>query len=430
MNSNNELVKSTGYTYRPLEEVLNTYVPMDGIKIRQWAETYQYFVETNKNYDWFSHLTPEEREELYNEYDNPRIYTHFFTMYTGGMYKMFYRKYDLKQINDTIFEKNGIFDVETKYTFNDVWLSTKKSKLHKPYVRVLSSKEIVSGQQSFKESYQYENDFNSPLYSQYFDIKPTCMNTYLNGTLLKSERTIYDYFTRRKLYLPLKKQVKTGENGTYLDMVNYEEYSDGGNLARFRQNGVRTRLIWDNDENYLLEIQNGDNNIIKKEYLYWTMFGPFKEHTEREGYKCWIYDCDGRVTSASNNDLNTSYTYHYRDSRTNALEMNEKYKRRRQQYSLVVEKADHYRTKFAVFDIVHFPQTVCFKIKMSTQSGNAIMSVLNSDGSLREEYSISKNSTMDKVIYLKLESGKYKVCAYASEESYANVSVEFVGLSD
>ena len=52
-NSNNELVKSTGYTYRPLEEVLNTYVSMDGIKIRQWAETYQYFVETNKNYDFF-----------------------------------------------------------------------------------------------------------------------------------------------------------------------------------------------------------------------------------------------------------------------------------------------------------------------------------------------------------------------------------------
>ena len=351
-------------------------------------------------------------------------------MYTGGMYKMFYRKYDLKQVNDTTFEKNGLFDVETKYTFNDVWLRSKKSKLHTPYVRVLSSKEIVRGQQSYKESYQYENDFNSPLYSQYFDIKPTCVNTYLNGTLLKSERTIYDYFTYWKLYLPLKKQVKIGANGTYLDMVNYEEYTDEGNLARFRQNGVRTRLVWDSDENYLLEIQNGDNNIIKKEYAYWASFGLGKVKAEGEGYKGWAYDRIGRVTETCDNGLFTSYEYHYRDSCTKTLEMNEKYKRRRQQYSLVVEKADHYRTKFAVFDIVHFPQTVCFEIKMSSQSGYADISILNSDGSLREEYSISNTSTMDKVIRLKLEPGKYTVRAYASRESYANVSVEFVELYD
>ena len=429
-NSNNELVKSTGYTYRPLEEVLNAFVSMDGIKVRQWAETYQYFVESNESYDWFQNSDPDERVELRNEYDYSGIYTHYFNMYTGGMYKLFYLKYDLKQINDTIFEKNGLFEVETKYTFNDVWLSVKKSNLHKPYVRVLSSKETVSGLQSYKESYQYENDFNSPLYSQYFDIKPTCVNTYLNGTLLKSERTIYDYFTKRKLYLPRKKQVKIGENGTYLDMVNYEEYSYGGNLARFRQNGVRTRLIWDPDENKLIEVQNGDNNIIKKEYEYYSMFGLYKENAEGEGRKHWDYDCVGRVTRTGNNDLSTSYTYHYRDSSTNVLEMNDIYKRQRQQYSITVEKTDPYRTKSVDFNIVHFPQTVCFKIKVSSQSGCAIISVLNSEWSLIEEYYVSNTSTKDKVKTLRLEPGKYTVRVNAPMASYANVSFEFVELSD
>lgn len=189
---------------------------------------------------------------------------------TGGIYKIFYPRYDLVESQDTLFFDNGKTVVTSHlYTRQDRTLTLNAPYSHKANIRPLLSETVERNENSQSTEFLYPYSSTRSLERNHlagtkFFIKPIGETLYLNEKKIKTEETHYDIFSvGNETFVAPKKLVRTSfptsgsssSSATEDILVTYHTYTPKGQVERYQKLGEpMTTLLWNNLDNSLAAI--------------------------------------------------------------------------------------------------------------------------------------------------------------------------------
>lgn len=310
-DGNGKKVKSVGYKYRK-----DNYL---------------------KDYVYTSNL-------VYECYGNSAQYSH----YLGGVYKLYYPKYDVVEEQDTMFCSNGAKMVTTHtYDKSDVKFNSWKPYKHQVGLRIVNSEALNRGVFSETNTYSFGN-FNassgndSILYKGDFYVKPYKTIYTRNGQLVSEETTTYSANkVNGKSHLLPKLVTRKNSNNVVDTLYCYYSYTNTGMPAIYKEKGKpETFLSWAWNDSFLMMVGNAyipisitDKQFIDQEacssyinsflkgyfghvtgYVWNPLFGPTAIILSNGNVNSFKYDSYGRLTSVYdyNNVLLKEYEYNYR----------------------------------------------------------------------------------------------------------------------
>lgn len=310
-DGNGKKVKSVGYKYRK-----DNYL---------------------KDYVYTSNL-------VYECYGNSAQYSH----YLGGVYKLYYPKYDVVEEQDTMFCSNGAKMVTTHtYDKSDVKFNSWKPYKHQVGLRIVNSEALNRGVFSETNTYSFGN-FNassgndSILYKGDFYVKPYKTIYTRNGQLVSEETTTYSANkVNGKSHLLPKLVTRKNSNNVVDTLYCYYSYTNTGMPAIYKEKGKpETFLRWAWNDSFLMMVGNAyipisitDKQFIDQEacssyinsflkgylghvtgYVWNPLFGPTAIILSNGNVNSFKYDRFGRLTSVYdyNNVLLKEYEYNYR----------------------------------------------------------------------------------------------------------------------
>lgn len=310
-DGNGKKVKSVGYKYRK-----DNYL---------------------KDYVYTSNL-------VYECYGNSAQYSH----YLGGVYKLYYPKYDVVEEQDTMFCSNGAKMVTTHtYDKSDVKFNSWKPCKHQVGLRIVNSEALNRGVFSETNTYSFGN-FNassgndSILYKGDFYVKPYKTIYTRNGQLVSEETTTYSANkVNGKSHLLPKLVTRKNSNNVVDTLYCYYSYTNTGMPAIYKEKGKpETFLSWAWNDSFLMMVGNAyipisitDKQFIDQEacssyinsflkgyfghvtgYVWNPLFGPTAIILSNGNVNSFKYDSFGRLTSVYdyNNVLLKEYEYNYR----------------------------------------------------------------------------------------------------------------------
>lgn len=310
-DGNGKKVKSVGYKYRK-----DNYL---------------------KDYVYTSNL-------VYECYGNSAQYSH----YLGGVYKLYYPKYDVVEEQDTMFCSNGAKMVTTHtYDKSDIKFNSWKPYKHQVGLRIVNSEALNRGVFSETNTYSFGN-FNassgndSILYKGDFYVKPYKTIYTRNGQLVSEETTTYSANkVNGKSHLLPKLVTRKNSNNVVDTLYCYYSYTNTGMPAIYKEKGKpETFLSWAWNDSFLMMVGNAyipisitDKQFIDQEaccsyinsflkgylghvtgYVWNPLFGPTAIILSNGNVNSFKYDSFGRLTSVYdyNNVLLKEYEYNYR----------------------------------------------------------------------------------------------------------------------
>ena len=310
-DGNGKKVKSVGYKYRK-----DNYL---------------------KDYVYTSNL-------VYECYGNSAQYSH----YLGGVYKLYYPKYDVVEEQDTMFCSNGAKMVTTHtYDKSDVKFNSWKPCKHQVGLRIVNSEALNRGVFSETNTYSFGN-FNassgndSILYKGDFYVKPYKTIYTRNGQLVSEETTTYSANkVNGKSHLLPKLVTRKNSNNVVDTLCCYYSYTNTGMPAIYKEKGKpETFLSWAWNDSFLMMVGNAyipisitDKQFMDQEacssyinsflkgylghvtgYVWNPLFGPTAIILSNGNVNSFKYDSYGRLTSVYdyNNVLLKEYEYNYR----------------------------------------------------------------------------------------------------------------------
>lgn len=375
--------KSVGYSYRSPSEIDSKYVMMSDMNC------------------------------IYSE--SPTYTLDLIGFYTGGLYKVFYSRLDLIEVNDTIFESNGHLLNKTRYAKKDYTLQLNSPHIHNTDIRVDSSLIVSRAGQTSRTDYIYPADFQGQLYRNMFCLVPEGQYTYLNNILTKSNRTIYK--TEHGLLVPSKEQERVGANGPYFDRVNYKSYDEKGTLTEYEKNGVNINLTWDSTGNRILESRAANLSNI---YEYDKFAGITKMTLANGTTKNFEYDNCGRLLKERINNQTTSrYEYNFRDADT--LVSKEVYQRVASTCSVSASMLGHIYDQQRSFVIYGLPQQVNISVNINTNQNYTYAGVVINGPSYSRSFNVyNKNENINETLTDLLYPGVYTIRALISNSNYSS----------
>lgn len=310
-DENGEKVKATGYKFRK-DDCLKDYVLTSNL--------------------------------VYECFGNSAQYYH----YLGGIYKLYYPKYDLVEEQDTIFGTKGKMVTSHTYDKQDIRFTTWRPYKHQVDVRITGSETLRRGMLTEKNTYTF-GDFHasqgndSTLYKGYFCIKPFKTTYERNGQLISEESTIYSKFRINYVNRLLPRMVvSTNSFGVTDTLVTYRQYSTTGMPTEYKEKGKpATYLSWAWNDCYLLMVGNAkipvklsDSEFLSQQhcidymsavikgygsgqitgYAWNPLFGPVAIIRPNGNVNTFKYDTFGRLVSIYdyNKALLKEYQYNYR----------------------------------------------------------------------------------------------------------------------
>lgn len=293
-----------------------------------------------KNYILSSNL-------IYECYGNSAQYYH----YLGGIYKLYYPKYDIVESQDTVFDSgNSSCKIATSHKYNksDIrftkWLPYK----HQVDMRILSSEILSRGVFSEKNSYIYgnfnaNNGLDSILYKGNSFIRPLKTKYERNGQKVSEDETVYSqYGVNGKMRLLPHIITRTNSNYVKDTLINYNQYTNTGMPSNYKERGkCTTFLSWGWNDCYLMMAGNAyipisisqtefkdDKACLEKlsgfiknyqagqitGYVWSPLFGPTHIIRPNGNVMKFNYDSFGRLSNVYdyNDVLLESYQYNYR----------------------------------------------------------------------------------------------------------------------
>ena len=284
-DKNGQLKEIVSYVYRA-DYVENSHV---------WT--------SNVNYDNFTPKDLNYRER----YDH----------YTGGIYKLFYPKYDVKYELTTIYEDNGtIFDRKTYNRTDHHFQVSYGNYSHWADARFLTSEVTERQNYSQQTLYEYANWSNDTvtkkLLSQQFYLQPTAVEHKYQGSRVSRTETLFRRFPNGLILPRCELQYK----GTVPDtLISYYDYTPSGAVARYKEQGAaETTLTWWMNDNYLLSKNIGGSLLTT--YTYNPSSYKLTRITQPNGnYESYTYDDMGRLSEIRdrNGQLKKKFTYNFRN---------------------------------------------------------------------------------------------------------------------
>lgn len=283
---------------------------------------------------------------IYECYGNSAQYYHFL----GGIYKLYYPKYDMIEKQDTIFNLDGSGKMATTHTYNksDIRFTSWHPYKHQVDMRIVNSEILTRGMFSEKNTYVFGN-FNassgndSILYKGYSYIKPYKTIYEWNGQLISEESTAYSPFNINGKSRLLPKMITSRNCYNITDtLVNYSQYTSTGMPSIYKEKGKPTTFLkWGLNDCYLMIVSNYDipisispslffeqksclsymsSFVYNKSsgqftgYVWDPLFGPTAIIGPNGNVNTFQYDRFGRLASVYdyNNVLLREYQYNYR----------------------------------------------------------------------------------------------------------------------
>lgn len=282
---------------------------------------------------------------VYECYGNSAQYSH----YLGGVYKLYYPKYDIIEEQDTLFSANGAKMITTRsYDKSDVRFTSWKPYKHQVDLRIMNSESLARGVFSEKNTYTFGN-FNasngndSILYKGDSYIKPYKTIYTRNGQLVSEETTAYSASNVNGKSHLLPKIVTRKNSYNVVDtLLYYSSYTSTGMPAIYKEKGKpETYLRWAWKDSYLMMVGNtyipftvsdklfldqsscisnmtsflkGYNSGQITGYVWDPLFGPITIIRPNGNINTYQYDSFGRLTNVYdyNNVLLKEYEYNYR----------------------------------------------------------------------------------------------------------------------
>ena len=268
--------------------------------------------------------------------------------YLGGVYKLYYPKYDIVEQADTIFDTNKSEQLVTTTTYNkvDKDYTSGYPYTHGVNMRLLTSETMKRGDFSETNVYSFgsftDQSDDSILYKRMSCIEPLNIEYRRDEKFVSKTTTKYKKLTFNNL-LALVPSILTSTNvyGLTDTLVNYYSYTGTGLPLIYKELGKPTTYLkWGFNDSYLLmkshsliPISITDDDFLNKEiclnkilqYIKSSssdatgyVYGPFfnisaiiapNGHIDR--YK---YDSFGRLIGIydTDNKLKNSYEYNYR----------------------------------------------------------------------------------------------------------------------
>lgn len=311
-DANDKKVKSTGYTYR------------------QDDMSKQYVLTSNLGY---------------NNNGNSAS----FSFYGGGVYKLYYPKYDLVASCDTVFSSGISAVTSTTYCKSDKVMASGYSYAHQVDLRLLDAKIVRRNNGSLETEYSYGdfsgNSLAGKMYKQMFSLEPLAVATYRNGALVSKQSTELQSVVcnGRTCYVP-KFATMTYPSSKQDTLVSYLGYTSTGRLSSYKELGKpASYMVWGFGDNYLLMIggqmlkgvkmQDADvldeDKCLQRELGYIIPYGHIKGYVYHpflgvidiigeNGYVTkYKYDDIGRLQEIYDNDNKRiyRYDYHYYDEK-------------------------------------------------------------------------------------------------------------------
>lgn len=280
---NNTIKRRTEYTYRT-DNVESNYV---------WTSSLKY-----DNY-------------ISNPYDS---YWDSFSHFTGGVYKLFYPKYDLSSVQTVTYYLNNNLTETTTYNRSDNTLSISYGN----YTHVVDYRELLSETTSrvsetsttlYTYPFASTNDVvTQELTTKQFFVQPVTIEKTYNGHTIAKHTTKYAQFNN--LTLPWKELDYKGSDAEIT--MTYNSYTNSGTVTSYREQGKPvTTLTWGWNDNYLLTKTEGS---LQTQYTYDPQTLYLKKITQPNGnYNSYSYDSMGRLYEIRdrNSDLIKRFTYNY-----------------------------------------------------------------------------------------------------------------------
>ena len=261
-----------------------------------------------------------------------------FGYYSGGVYKMYYPKFDITALHDTLFDGSRKAVTNTLYTRKDTVINVKRFYDHTVDTRLLKSESAERGGQSEKKVYWY-NDCGNSLYSDMFCIKPVQVTNYTNGLYATTDFTIYKQikFNGNMYQAPALLTRRNSRNNTDTLLI-CNNYTSTGALWMYTELGKPSTYIkWGYNDNYIMMKGNGyipisfpDSIVFDREkclarivsysknniyQFYGYAYDPFLGVTAMvypRGYVIrYKYDSFGRLIGKYDEDGNAIQTYDY-----------------------------------------------------------------------------------------------------------------------
>ena len=316
---------------RPLsEEVYDG----DGKKIESTAFGYRSDNFLQNHYVLTSNL-------LYECSGNSAQYAH----YTGGVYKIYYPKYDIVSRHDTIWNYNSSTPIVTSVSYkrHDADYVSEYRYRHNMYLRLLDCETSYRGQDSEECRYNY-GCFNcignkNILYHNMFYIAPLSVDCFRNQYRIYTKEQKYAEKTiNGETRLVPSMLLRTNAKNMTDTIVKCMSYTNTGALACYKQTGQHEKhLKWALNDNFLMLIgdngasvnfydsdlfdQTGCLDKVKKfiqthsgsytGYTYNPMFGVTNVVSPNLKVTRYSYDDFGRLSGIWNTDnkLKESFTY-------------------------------------------------------------------------------------------------------------------------
>jgi len=263
-----------------------------------------------------------------------------FGYYSGGVYKMYYPKFDIVALHDTVFDGNRRSVTNTSYTKKDTVINVSKYYNHSVDVRLLKSEYSERNGMSTKKVYWYGNS-GGCLYSNMFCLEPIQMTNYVNGLFNTTNITKYrqEKCNGSFYQLPAMLIEKNSRNNTDT-LLTYNDYTSTGALWMYTVHGKPSTYIrWGYHDNYIMVKGNGyipfdfpDSIVFDREkcitrirsyvkgapavmtgYVYDPLLGVVAMVDPRGYVIRYEYDSFGRLIGRYDEDGNAIYTYDYND---------------------------------------------------------------------------------------------------------------------
>ena len=281
---------------------------------------------------------------VYECYGNSAQYSH----YLGGVYKLYYPRYDVVEEQDTMFCSNGAKMVTVRTNDkSDVKFTSWKPYKHQVDLRIVNSESLSRGVFSETNAYSFGN-FNassgndSILYKGDFYVKPYKTIYTRNGQLVSEETTTYSTNkVNGKSYLLPKLVTRKNSNNVVDTLSCYYSYTNTGMPAIYKEKGKPTTYFsWAWNDCFLMMVGNAyipisitDKQFLDQEsclsymssflksylghvtgYVWNPLFGPTAIILSNGNVSSFKYDSFGRLTSVYdyNNVLLKEYEYNYR----------------------------------------------------------------------------------------------------------------------
>lgn len=175
-----------------------------------------------------------------------------FGYFSGGIYKIYYPKYDVVEESDTVFDGAASIVTDLTRTMSDMTLSMAYNHPHTVSVRLPVSEQVSRGGQTERTDYAYASPA-SLLTSNMFCLHPVSVASYSDGTSTKTETTTYKTVTCNGSLCEVPHMLLVERGGVTDTAVVCSDYSSTGALLRYKERGKPEKYLkWGWNDNYLL----------------------------------------------------------------------------------------------------------------------------------------------------------------------------------